>query len=391
MKKVYIYIDESGTPALQTEKAGGLPYMVYCAFIIEEQSITQAKEILSQAILQNHIQQGYIKSVNLHDNADGYNKRINILNLLKPLEHYVIALIIDKSKIDETSGLQYKQSYIKYFQRMLSKQFLQRYDEFHVVFDRLGRKDFRDSLVKYMHDNGIYGRTLFYDNSYKLADDITEEPLLQFADFYAGTINKYFCQKYEPNQAKYLHESFLKEKVTYEWFPDESITLFAAENLFSERFDRELYELSVQTAKQYIDSHENGDVEGVELIKYILQESSLNPFRVISSKEIKHNLQKRGIEIGDPISKISSLRDNEVVIISPQGKKGYKFPTSEKELADFYDRLRDNVIPQLRRCQTINNVLQEKSIGKYGILKHEEYKLLNKLCEVIGIERHINP
>ena len=79
-----------------------------------------------------------------------------------------------------------------------------------------------------------------------------------------------------------------------------------------------------------------------------------------------------------------------MVIISPQGKKGYKFPTSEKELADFYDRLRDNVIPQLRRCQTINNVLQEKSIGKYGILKHEEYKLLNNLCEVIGIERHLD-
>ena len=389
MKKVYIYIDESGTPALEIEKAGVLQYMVYCAFIIEEESISKAREILSQAIQENHIQQGYLKSVNLHDNADGYNKRIHILNLLKTLDHHVMALVIDKSKIDETSGLQYKQSYIKYFQRMLSKQFIQRYDEFHIVFDRLGRKDFQDSLNKYMYDTGIVGRTLFTNNSYTLADDVTEEPLLQWADFYAGTINKYFCQKYEPNQAKYIHESFLKEKVTYEWFPYESITLVAAENIFSEKFDRDLYDLSVQTAKQYIDLHENGDVEGVELIKYILQESSLNPFRVISSKEIKHNLQKRGIEIGDPISKISSLRDHKVVIISPQGKKGYKFPTSEKELADFYDRLKDNVIPQLQRCQTINDVLQEKSVGKYGVLKQEQYKLLYRLCEVIGIERHI--
>lgn len=150
-----------------------------------------------------------------------------------------------------------------------------------------------------------------------------------------------------------------------------------------------MYDLSVATAKQYVEQHENGDIEGVELIKYILQESSLNPCRVISSKEIKQNLQSRGIDIGDPISKIASLRSKEVVIISPQGKKGYKFPTSEKELADFYDRLRDNVIPQLQRCQTINNILQEKSIGKYGVLQHEEYKILKRLCEVVGTERYV--
>ena len=120
------------------------------------------------------------------------------------------------------------------------------------------------------------------------------------------------------------------------------------------------------------------------MIKYILQESSLNPCRVISSKEIKQNLQSRGIDIGDPISKIASLRSKEVVIISPQGKKGYKFPTSEKELADFYDRLRDNVIPQLQRCQIINNVLQEKAFGKYGILKQKEYEILSRLCDVVG-------
>lgn len=73
-----------------------------------------------------------------------------------------------------------------------------------------------------------------------------------------------------------------------------------------------------------------------------------------------------------------------MVIISPQGKKGYKFPTSEKELADFYDRLRDNVIPQLQRCQIINNVLQEKAFGKYGILKQKEYEILSRLCDVVG-------
>lgn len=386
MKKAYIYIDESGTPSLEIEKKGVLPYMVYSAFIIEEDSITKAKELLSQVIKDNHIQQGYLKSVHLHDDDGGYNKRINILNALKSLEHYVIALIIDKSKIEGASGLQYKQSYIKYFQRMLSKQFLQRYDEFHIVFDRLGRKDFQESLVAYMQHTGIVGRTLFSNNSFCLAEDSTEEPLLQFADFYAGTINKCFCQKFEPSKARHIHDGYLKGKVTYEWFPDDSITLIAAENIFSDRFDRNLYNIAIDTAQRYINAHENGDIEGVELIKYLLQESTLNPLRVISSKEIKQYLQKRGYEIGDPINKISELRSNEVIIISPLGKKGYKFPTSEKELSEYFDRLRVNVIPQIKRGYIINNVLQEKLFGKFGVLKHKEYDVLNKLCEIVNRE-----
>ena len=208
---------------------------------------------------------------------------------------------------------------------------------------------------------------------------------MQYADIYAGTICKYYCHQYNKEQAQDIH-NIINSNVTIEWFPWESISLFAAENLFSEHFDKELYYLSLDTAKRYVESHENGDIEGAELIKYLLQESTRNPFRVISSKEIKLNLQKRGIEIGDPISKISYLRSCRVVIISPQGKKGYKFPTSEKELADFYDRLRDNVIPQLKRCRILNNVLQEKSIGKYGVLKHEEYRILNQLCEIVNKE-----
>ena len=378
--KTYIYIDESGTPSLELEKSGVLPYMVYSAVIIKDENVDAAKNLLQMIIKNNNIQQGFIKSQNLN-----YNKRVKVLTAFKGVDHHVISLVIDKSKIDKDSGLQYKTSYIKYFQRLLSKQFLQDYDEIHIVFDKLGYSDFQNSLKQYMFEHGIMGRTLFSFNTFRLAEDTREEVLLQYADVYAGTICKYYCHQYDKEQAQHIH-NIISGNVTIEWFPWESITLFAAENLFSDHFDQELYELSLDTAKRYIESHNNIDLEGVELIKYMIQESTRNPFRVISSKEIKQNLQKGGIEIGDPISKISFLRSCKVVIISPQGKKGYKFPTSEKELADFYDRLRDNVIPQLKRCRILNNVLQEKSVGKYGVLKHKEYDILNQLCEIVNKE-----
>ena len=100
MQKVYIYIDECGTPSLELEKKGVLSYMVYCAVILEENSIIKAKNLLSQIILDNHIQQGYLKSSNISNDEKGFNKRVNILTALKSLEHYVVALVIDKSKIE---------------------------------------------------------------------------------------------------------------------------------------------------------------------------------------------------------------------------------------------------------------------------------------------------
>lgn len=377
----YIYIDECGTASLNIEKSGVMPYLVYSAVIIEEKDLSLARQTLQETIKKCNIQQGYIKSQNLK-----YDKRIQVLRHFKTFNHYVYCLVIDKAKIDANSGLQYKQSFIKFFQRLLSKHFQQRYDEFHITFDKLGWPEFQQSLKKYMKDHGLIDQTLFSNNSFDLADDIKEEPLLQLADVYAGTINKYYCQSCNKNEANHIHDNFLRGKLTIEWFPWESVTLVAAQNLFNEEFDKKLYEISIDTANRYITSYSQDDPEGVEIIKYLLQESAKNPLRVISSKEIKRNLQERGYEIGDPISKISSLRSKEVVIISPQGKKGYKFPTSEKELADFYDRLRKNVIPQLIRCRILNSVLQEKSYGNYGVLKHEEYSILNQLCEIVNKE-----
>lgn len=188
MQKAYIYIDESGTTSLNTEKDGTSLYMVYSAVVIAEQSITKARDILMNIIKSISPQRGYLKSKYLD-----YDKRVKVLTALKDLEHYVIALVIDKSKLDKDSGLQYKQSFIKYFQRLLSKQFFHRYDEFHIYFDKLGYPPFQKALREYMEQRGGIGKTLFDNNTFDLAEDTTEEPLLQLADIYAGTIYKYYC------------------------------------------------------------------------------------------------------------------------------------------------------------------------------------------------------
>lgn len=349
--------------------------MVYSALVIEENNLAQAREIHNE--ISKIFKSGYIKSSKI----DNVNKRISALKALAPLKHYVYTLVVDKIKIDVDSGLKYKKSFVKFFQRILTKKFFDIYDEFHIYSDKYGDIEFQESLYNYLERKGLIGSTLFTTNSFEYKEDHFEEPLLQLADLYAGTISKYFCNKYQdPKQAIQIYNDFISKRVSIDWFPIESMTFNAA--LFSEKFNEELFNISLDTAKRYIEEHQFKDVEGVEMVKYIIQESCQNPFRVISSKEIKSKMSYMGYEIGDPITKISSLRSSGVIIISPIGKKGYKLPTSDRDIAEFYERLQNNIKPQLVRCKIIDDMLLAKSFGKYGLLKTEEYKLLSRLCEI---------
>lgn len=77
------------------------------------------------------------------------------------------------------------------------------------------------------------------------------------------------------------------------------------------------------------------------------------------------------------------MRSSGVLIVSPLGKKGYKFPRNEREIAEFYDRLSSNVIPQLQRGHILHQVLVEQSFNKHNILANEKYHLLASLINVI--------
>lgn len=376
-----IYIDEFGTPELDTSKPGVSRYFIYAAVIIPKSSLAEAKELHSK-ILKNDFQNKYIKSAHIGNDKSGFAKYVNSFTALKSLKHNVVALVVDKEGINGVKGLSFKQVFIKYFQRLLSESFFDSYEEFHICADKTGYPEFSKSLEQYMRDTGGVEPTLFSNNTFRTAEDLTEEPLLQLADLYAGALGRYYCNPTEENRAKVIHD-IIKSRISIEWYPKDSISLFAATNGFDSSFDYKLFEISIHTAQKYIDENPD-DKTGIELLLYLIQESHLNPRRHISSKELKEYLCAHGIEIGDPIIKISSLRDKGVVIISPIGKKGYKFPTSQKELAEFYNRLSCNVLPQLKRGFILNDVLLRRSFGDYNVLADPEFNVLKSLCDIVN-------
>ena len=377
----YVFVDEYGTPSLNINKEGNAPFFIYAAVVIPASEIKKARSIHNEMIASN-FSAGYIKSSRISNDRNGFAQYLVALTKLKGLQHYVISLIVDKSKIYPSSGLSNKPVFIKYFQRLLSNIFSEIYSEFHIIVDKTGSKEFISSLENYMRETAGIEPTLFSNNTFEMKDDIKEEVLIQLADLYAGVIGRYFCGKFDENHAQAIHD-VIKTRLSIEWFPDGSIPMIAATNGFDSSFDSKLFELSVNTAIQYL-TNQGEDKVGCELLKYLIQESKRNPKRHISSKEIKEYLTAKRIDIGDPINKVSELRDAGVIVISPIGKKGYKFPTNEKEIAEFLNRLSSNVIPQIRRAAIINDALARLSYGSYNVLKSSEFEILNKMSEILN-------
>lgn len=381
MSIAHIFIDESGTPALDLNKGNENRYIIYVGVVIEEKELLRARNI-HKHIIDNYCGGRIIKSHKIKNDKRGHFRRMKILSELKGLNHYVVALVVDKSRI-YGAGLSYRQSFIKFFNNLISKQFVEKYSEYHIHFDKLGYKEFQNDLVEYMNEKG-HGPNLFANNSYDIKDDESEEPLIQIADLYAGCVHQYYTEVIDRAHTEAVH-NYIKSNLFIEWFPEESINYFGAVAFPKNDFDPNISKIALSTAKRYLENEQ--DEIGIEITKIILQEAYLNPYRHISSREIKRKMGAKGINIGDPISEIAKLRDKGVFIVSPQGKKGYKFPCNEREIAEFFDRLLSNIVPQLKRAHILHRILIEQSFSYYNILANERFKLLRSLIDVVKDNR----
>jgi biotin operon repressor len=375
---VYVFIDEYGTPELDIEKQGVTPYFVYTGIVIGEDQLQNARDI-HRRIVDTYFQGTHMKSSNIKNDDKGHGKRMGILSELSKFNHYISALIVDKSEL-VGDGLKHKRPFVKFFSRLFDKQFLDKYENCHIFLDKTGTDEFQNGFRDYMIKHGFRGQTLFSQNTFDLKDDITEEPLIQFADFYAGCVGKYYCGTYDIRKAQAINNE-IKSRLFVDWFPRAFTNYFGASSFQQNDFCQPIAEIAIKTANTYLEK-ENDEI-GCEIVRILLQENHINPLRLVSSKELTRKLSSKGISTTNAINEIGKLRSKGVFIVSPIGKKGYKLPCSEREIAEYYDRVSDNVVPQLQRGYILHRILTEQSIGTYNILSNERFSLLSSLIDVV--------
>lgn len=380
MKKVYIFIDEFGNAHLNLEKEGTFSHFVYTAFLITEDEIIKARK-LRDKISKEYFQGSFIKSSKIKTDEKGFQKRVSIINEIKKLNYAIHSFVVDKSKIDSV-GLSYKKSFYKYFHRLLIEKFPKKYSSFEIYFDKIGRQDFQQSLESYI-DKYIQRSLFEQDRKYRIADDKVEEPLIQFADFFSGCIGKVFCVSHIDKRADKLFD-LVNDRLFVNFFPHEANFIHGTLNQKDKLTDNKIANIAKKLAVKHIENENNNEEK--EVLQYLNLISKVTPDRIVSTNEIVNVVKRIYPNFTDTKLRtvIQNLRDKGIIIVSPQGEKGYKLPTSANDIISFYNRYLGSIVPMLKRINISNKVLFENSNLEIEILKQvKEFDKLQKLINVI--------
>jgi len=387
-KKVHIFIDESGNSSLNLDKKGTPSHFIYTAVVISDNNLEEARK-LQEKISKLYFQGTHIKGSNIGNDEKGLEKRIKIAHELSTFTHFVKIMVVDKEQLDG-KGFTYRKSFYKFFQRIFTNSIINNFDSYEICIDKFGHPEFQAELINYMDKNGI-ASDLFNDNrNFRILDDKIEEPLIQFADFYSNSIFSYYCDShYNPNSEK-IHE-ILASRLQVDFFPFPHISYMGSKYFPDSNFNKEIYDIAIKSAEQYIDNNPKEELK-CEILKYLLKIANINPNKLSSTKDLLQLSRNYNQELSQwgLRKEIGELRDNGVLIISPQGKYGYKLPCNEKEIREFFDRLSSSIIPMIQRLSFFNDKLTTLSTGNYNILSNVEYSTLLSLVNTLNKSRIVS-
>ncbi|MDT0678789.1 DUF3800 domain-containing protein [Autumnicola musiva] len=354
MSKAYIYFDEFGNPFLDTETKAGTPsHFIYTAVVIDESNLEKAKEIRQE--LSDKFRQGSpIKSVKVK-----IKNRLKMISEFKKMDFGIFSLVVDKRKIDN-ENLEDKTVFYKFFQRLFLTQFVERYDEFEIYFDKIGEESFRQSLRSYINRK-VFQPTLFNPNrSYKIADDKFEEPLIQIADFFSGCVGKVFCFSHKDSDADKIFE-LINDRLFVDFYPFiTSNYLGTYSNEISED-DIKIGKLCVKIVLEYLEN-ENASNEEIELLKHLLLIYKTDPNRLSETYELVNILKRVNPQITVEHLReiISRLRFKGLIIVSIEGKYGYKIPNKKNDIIGYYNRYLKSIIPMLTKMRISNEQIKKE-------------------------------
>ncbi len=182
---ILAFVDEFGTPSLDTEKDGVTNLFICVAVLLRPEDVDLAVDQVRK-LSQDHFGESEIRSSNIRGRRAN-KRRLKVLDSLVQIPFSYYALVVDKRHVFRESGLAYKRSFYRFFHRILCRRLTDPGMGISVVADRLGDLEFMKGFSAYI-DKHI-GPNLFTTFTFGF-DDWQNQPLLQIADLVAGTLGK---------------------------------------------------------------------------------------------------------------------------------------------------------------------------------------------------------
>jgi biotin operon repressor len=382
VQRQLVFVDAFGDTSLDTEKAGVTSQFIISGVIVDQASVETVRARF-EALRQRHFQSGEMRSSKIGPNDE---RRIKLLTELRDVQGWKFyATAIDKREVSKTSGLVYKRSFVKYLHGNLFRRFFEAYPDVRVVVDGHGSQEFMDSFVAYVKKRHI--PALWSSGDVEFADS-KDEVMIQTADVIAGSLARVLDDGKRSTEANRISALLRDVSLGIDCWPPSSATLAGSTDDISE--DNFVRDQSVRAATFFLEAHhDDEEFESrcrVECVKYLLfQFSHVNATRYVSTESL---IQAVGESARGRVGKdffrlhvIAKLRDAGVIVAS--SSKGYKIPSSLRDLLDFVEHGRSMIEPMLGRLHLARSKLMLASKGEMDVLADPRYLTLRKLLDVI--------
>lgn len=382
MTKILAHIDEFGTNSIETHKDGVSSHFLICATLIKEENLIPAKKIIEE-VRKTHFQNSEIKSSNVKRTK--HTRRLTILNELNQIDFTIYVIVVDKKEID-SEGLSIKESFYKYFNKLLVTDLNRINNKITFIADQIGTAEYQKSFQKYI-ENKVTQYDLFNETKLFEFSDSKENNLVQLSDFVVGSLAKCFDKKhFQENSSEYL--TLLKDKLNVRFWPN-NIANYLRTDKETENFDPKIAELSLNLVKNYIAKNEKKietDITAqIYLLKYLMLIQKVSPHYFIQTDELMDKLKNEiGLEYSVRLFRkniIGNLRDNNVIIVS-SNSGGYKLPVNKSDLTEFVNRYNSILQPMLSRMKKCRDSILLGSMNEIDILEYPEYKSFKEIIEL---------
>lgn len=371
------FADEFGNNSFDFQTQGS--HFIVTAILIK--SIEHLSEIESQVevIRKKHFQTGEIKSNKVGSNT---NRRIKVLNDLLQLDFSIFSVIIDKRELT-SEGFRYKKSFYKFVNNLLYKELFRTFPELQLNVDEHGSNEFMLEFRKYVERN--HQRNLFSGIEFNQQNS-QQSILIQVADFFAGTLGHiYDITKQSQSNSDTLIDLIKPKVSSINIFP-RKLTIQDFEELTNDQsFDKRISDVSFQRVFDFLEKTSMKDNKNVDQIYFLklllwLQRANIRNNHISTKEIMRHMNITREKPLNEEYFRtkiVGGLRDKGILISS--SNKGYKIPTTLKDLDSFINHGNRVILPMLNRIKQARNAIKLATLNELDILDNDNYKELKKL------------
>lgn len=378
--RIKAFVDENGNNTLDITREGTQELFITVAILVPDSQYSYINQQMNDIITQNC--GGHLKSNNIRTN---HQRRIKILEAIQKIDFGYYAFIVNKKEIFEDSGLAYKRSFYKFIFKKIYEKLGNSCFYLEVYADAIGGPDFMASFEEYFHKKSL--PNLFFNFQHQFVKD-EDFPLIQLADFIAGTLSYCFEPSRKSEYSYRFRELLCQKEIDINfWPPIKEISPTITDN----SFDSQIYQFVMNKAIQLAEDLNSLPVSSntlalLKVLRILIFNKLYEEDRTITVSQLRQQLQNNEMEVSDNIISrdiLPSLRDKGIIISGTS--KGYRLATSAKQIQSYIQHNKDIILPMLHRLDIARTGIKLATANQLDIIDSSKEKELSRILNLIKI------